>query len=246
MEERSFGAAWAATLGFIRANTAVLLPVVGLFLFLPQLLFQFFTQDLLPGKGVPDGAELRVALLFAVLLAGSVLGQIVLTRLVLAPSGGATAGDALSASIGLFLPVLAATIIQSLAVGLGLLFLVVPGLYVLARLVFTLPVIADGERDPIEALKRSWALTADNGFRLLGYVLALFLGFVIISLLLGGVGAAIGVVSTVAAGGARPGWGIGRWLFEMLSSGTGAVLGMTYIVFIAMLYRAFVRSSRNG
>lgn len=241
-EPRSFSAAWIDTLSFIRGHATLLLPLAGMFLFLPQLLFQFGSQDLLPGQPIPEGAGFRIGLLVGLLFAASVIGQITITRMVDGSEPGATLGDLIGASIALLLPAVAALLMQSIAIVAGLMLLILPGLYLIGRLLFVLPVLACETRDPVAALKRSWALTEGNGFRLLAFILFLAFGIITITLLLGGLGAALGVVGTIAAGG-RPeaGWGIGRWLFELVSVGASSMMSVVYIVFIAQLYCTFRR-----
>jgi len=241
MADQSFGAAWTATLAFLRDNISTLLPVGAAFLFLPQLLFQFSTQGVVPGDDMSGQEAVSFLLKLVALMLASVVGQVTITKLAIGRNDESTVGSAIAASLAIFVPVVVATMLQSVAVFIGTLLFIVPGLYLIGRLLFTMPVMADGENGPLTALKRSWALTDGNGFRLLAYLLVLILGFVAVTLLLGGLGAAVGVITTVAAGKPAEGWGIGRWLFELFTSGVGALLSMCYIVFIAMLYRAFSR-----
>lgn len=242
MDQRSFGTAWAATLAFIQGNTAVLLPLAGMFIFLPQLLFQYGAGELIAAETLPQGSGLRVGLFLGLLLATSVVAQITITRMAAGDAGDATLGAQLASAFTLLLPAIAATLLQGIAIFAGLMLLILPGLYLIGRLLFTLPVLACETSDPVEALKRSWHLTEGNGFRLLACLMALVLGILAVSVLLAGLGAAVGVIGTVAAGGAPvDGWGIGRWLFELVSTGVSALMSVVYIVFVAKLYRAYRR-----
>lgn len=62
------------------------------------------------------------------------------------------------------------TILYGLAVGVGFLFFVVPGLILLARWGLGLFVIADEKVGPIDAIKKSWVLTAGNTWNMLGAI----------------------------------------------------------------------------
>lgn len=71
-------------------------------------------------------------------------------------------------------------ILTSIIVGVGLVLLIVPGIFLAVRLGFTHLLIVDKNMDPIEALKKSWEITS-------GHTLQLFLLAVVLILLnLGG------------------------------------------------------------
>jgi uncharacterized membrane protein len=63
---------------------------------------------------------------------------------------------------GIFLSVLVAHFITSFAVGLGFVFLIVPGVIIAVSLSMTVPLIADRNLGPIDALSESWKLTEGN------------------------------------------------------------------------------------
>lgn len=66
--------------------------------------------------------------------------------------------------------IVAYTLLYGIAVGVGFLLFVIPGLILLARWGLGLFVIADEKVGPIDALKRSWALTAGNTWNMLGAI----------------------------------------------------------------------------
>jgi membrane-anchored glycerophosphoryl diester phosphodiesterase (GDPDase) len=78
-----------------------------------------------------------------------------------------------------------ASLLAGLAIGSGLLLLVVPGIYLAVRLLFvTQSVVVDGKHGP-DALRASWALTAGRWWRVFLVALAANLAALIPSLLLG-------------------------------------------------------------
>jgi len=239
LDPLSFGQLWPVTLGVVKRHVEVLVPVALAFLFLPQLVFNWhvgdtvsadlFTAGRLPG----DLAALAFLLLF------SLIGQLVIS-FIAARDGtdGLTLGQVMKRSTLLLLPVLAASMMQGLAVGFGLILFIVPGLWLLSRLVLVVPLIATDVHDPVNAVKTSWRMTDGHAVKILGMLAILVLGFIMVSLGINGLGAAIGVISTVATGQPEAGWGLGRWLFESLAALASAFIGILYLSFIATLYRA--------
>jgi hypothetical protein len=237
LEALAFGRLWAATTGIVARHRELLLPLAGAFFFLPQLLFGWRVGERTPAELFAADRWLGDALVLALVAAGSLVGQLVVARIA-AEDGtrGDTLGDVLAQAATLLLPALAASLIQSIGVAFGLLAFILPGLWLLSRLILVVPVIAVEATDPVVALKRSWALTTGQSLRILGMLALLILGFLLLSLAVEGLGSALGVVSTVATGRPASGWGIGRWLLEILRAGLSAALGLYFMVFVARLY----------
>jgi uncharacterized membrane protein len=61
-----------------------------------------------------------------------------------------------------FVPVLVANFISGLVIGIGFVFLIVPGVILMIGLSMTLPLIVDRGLGPIDALTESWRLTDGN------------------------------------------------------------------------------------
>ncbi|MCM0034114.1 MAG: hypothetical protein NBV62_14200, partial [Sandarakinorhabdus limnophila] len=121
-------------------------------------------------------------------------GQLAATHLVL--RGNATPREALAAALAAFPAYALAQVSGSLPVGLGLLLLLVPGLWLFARLLFLsgAVVLAEGGT-PFALLRRSWVLSEGQGLQLtLFLVLGLF-GVIGIGILAEGAGAALDVVA---------------------------------------------------
>ncbi len=240
MIESSFGAVWTATQESVRRTSELLVPVAAAFLFLPQLMLQLATGDTPPDQWFSGDRSAVIIAALLIVVGVSLVGQLVLTHIALRGGTGAehTLGGVIAQSGGLALPSLAANLIQGIMVAFGMLLLILPGLWLLARFLLVVPIIVSGTRDPVEALKQSWSMTADNGFRILGMLLVLILGFLLISIAISGLGAAVGVIGAVASGEAADGWGIGRWAFELLSAAVSAAISVYWVTFIAMLFKA--------
>jgi uncharacterized membrane protein len=70
---------------------------------------------------------------------------------------------------------LAATIVVVIAIILGLILLIVPGIILALMFMFTTFIVIDRERGPIEAMKESMRITRGHKWPLLGFVLVLVL-----------------------------------------------------------------------
>ena len=245
MDPLSFGRLWPETLATARRHGELFSPIAGLLLFLPQLLFNWHVGDALPAELFKGERMPGDALALALLLLVSLIGQLSITFIAVNDgTAGLTVGEVLKRSLFLLVPALAASLIQGLSVGFGLVLLVLAGLWLLARLVVVMPVVATRTRDPLEALRESWRLTDGHALRIIGMLAILIFGFILLSLGINGLGAAIGVLSTVAAGQPAEGWGVGRWLFEVLAAGASAAIGVVYLCFLATLYRALAAAPR--
>lgn len=212
------------------------MPVAAAFLFLPQLLFNWRVGDATPDQLFAAGRAGGdiLALLFLILM--SLLGQLVAVRISIDDgTAGDTLGDLLRTAVRRLLPALAASLLQGMAVFAGLLLFILPGIWLFARLCLATPLVATSQPDPIEALKRSWQLTDGQALKIIGMLGVLVLGLLLVTIGIAGLGAAVGVVSTIAAGQPEEGWGIGRWLFELLAAGASAAIGLVYICFLGRL-----------
>lgn len=89
-------------------------------------------------------------------------------------------------------------IIYSLITGIGLVLLIVPGIYLGLRLQFYAYLIVDRELGPIEALKESWAMTGGSVWNLFLFGLLVF-GVGLLGLLALGIGLLIAVPVTMMA-----------------------------------------------
>lgn len=151
-------------------EAALLLPIAGVFLFLPALAGGLFVPRIAPE------AETTAEVLSAWVrdniwaLAGlsllSAFGRLAILVLLL-DRGRLVVGAALRQGLGLALPYLLLTIIGNLAIFGGFMLFVLPGCYLVGRLLVTGAALVTAERpDPLAALTRGMALTRHNGWML--------------------------------------------------------------------------------
>jgi Membrane domain of glycerophosphoryl diester phosphodiesterase len=103
----------------------------------------------------------------------------------------AGAGDSLRYALSRMLPLIVAYIVVLFIVVLGLLLLVIPGVWLAVKLSMVFPVVVFERKGPFGAVGRSWALTRGNWWRTFGTLLVVFLITFVLQLVLGGLVAGI-------------------------------------------------------
>lgn len=169
-----------------------------------------------------------------------------------------TVGEALSTGIRSILAYLAAQILSALAIGLAIglplgivaaagspvavalvgfvMFLI--GAYLFVKFSLIAPIIAiDEERNPMKALAQSWRLTKGNSFRIVAFLLLLFITIGIIAALVSGI---LGLVlSALGAQVAQIGNGV-------VNAAVNTVIGVVFLVVIAAVHRQLSGHSPEG
>jgi len=221
----------------LREHKESILAIAGVFLFLPSLLMaQFVGQPALSGD--EDGNALiaaysaffnenTTAIISSNLLVS--FGGLAI-YFVIALSRGASVADNLGTAFKYFLTFLLANILSGLVIIAGFLLFIVPGLYVFGRLILVPMVIADqSDRNPVEALKKSWEITKGNGFSiLLLFIIIWLVGAITIGVLQ----MLVGVVTGLATGG--QGWPL---IENLVAALAGTALQIVLIVVIAAIYQ---------
>lgn len=89
-------------------------------------------------------------------------------------------GDAAKISVRRYLHLLATQILYTIIVVLGFIALIIPGIYLLFRLILATPIVVLEKRNPLEALSRSWKLMKGNMWRVIAImvVLAIIVGII--------------------------------------------------------------------
>jgi hypothetical protein len=169
---------WSEAVDLVRRNRTVAVALAGALLFLPHLLVAYLAPmpARAPGIGFFEAAMAHARAHWPLILAGrlvEMLGLLTLLRLFVKPDGR-TVGAMIAAVVILLPTMFAATFLANIAFAIGLLLLIVPGLYVLGRISMIPAAIAvEGRRNPIDAIRRSLALTRNHGFAIAWVFVAL-------------------------------------------------------------------------
>ena len=236
MVKFDMGAAWDDTLQLLKSHTALVGTIAGVFLFLPALAVAWFGPvPIEPAAGADFNqvmetfresfrqmipGQLAIAL-------SALIGTAGILRLWLSRTG-TSVGEALTFALMLFPTMLAIQILCGIAIGLGFILLLVPGLYLLGRLALVAPAVADRSLyNPFEAIRTSWDLTRGNGWAIFFFLFLVALVIVIAALIIGG------IVSVIA--GSEPGFG--RMLGGFVEAVFSAVGSLASIAVSAAAYR---------
>jgi hypothetical protein len=227
---------WNGAMGLLVAHKEAILAIAGVFIFLPTLLFaQYVVPPVLNGD--EDGSTM-IAIYSAYFSENSF--SIMISNLVisfgslaiyfsLAPSRNGTVAEDLAAALKMFLIYLLANLAIGIIALPGFLLFIVPGLYLTARFLLVPVVIVDQrERNPIEALKKSWALTKSNGFSVLLFVLIIA---VVGTITIGVLEAVTGVITRLATSGA--GW---PFVENLVAALTGTAFQLVLAAVITSIY----------
>ena len=230
-------AVWADTVRLTRTHWAALIAIAGVFNFLPTLLINHF----FPMGDPPVDADIQAHVQFVidyyqqsalpVVLQSFVvmIGSAAMLRLVFARGG--TVGGALLFAIALLPFYSILIVLVNLAVGAGFVLLIVPGLYLCGRLLPASPaMVAEERRNPIDALKRGWALSEGHGWLVVSLYLLVAIPAGILML-------AISLVTGIAFKAAA-GQALGSLLEMIVLCAMQAVAATLLTMVTAAIYRA--------
>jgi ABC-type multidrug transport system fused ATPase/permease subunit len=180
------------------AQASVLLPVAfGLFLIVA------IVNGIIVGSFLLFPLGLAVSVIAGTLYQGIVVG---LVRDVQDGRRDSSARDLIDATWPLVLPLIGAGILAGIAIGIGFLLIVIPGLILLTIWAVIAPVIVVERSGVMAAFGRSRELVRNNGWQVFGVIFVVFLITGIVSAILGAIGA--GISSGVAM----------RILFNLIAS----------------------------
>lgn len=240
----SYNSVWDDAIRLLKAHGPLLAAIAGVFVFLPTLLVGYFFP--LPEQGSTDpylylrelGAFLKANLIWYVLQSFVVMiGTAAMLRLVFIKDG--TVGGAILFGV-MLLPVYSIlAVMTNILVILGILLLIVPGLYLWGRVVPAGPaMVAEDRRNPFDALKRGFALSNGHGWSILGLLLLVAIPGAI---LVWAIVQLTGIVLILAAGQE-----LGKMLTAIVYCALNAVLTMVVTMVSAAIYRALAAPEARG
>ena len=235
-QKLDFSDAWSEAIALLSAHKEAALAIAGVFLFLPQVLLGYFAGSL-DASGVETSTQVMALYedWFAangwVLVLGSLIttvGSIALYVVFL--RGNQTIGEAMVAGLKLFFPFLFLGILTAIAVAIGFVLLIIPGIYLAIKFSLGGAVIA-AERiaNPIEAMKRSWRATKGNSLRIFFFLLIVFIVGLVAVL---AISAVIGIpISLILPKGAA------LFANNIVSSAASTVFSVVLLAVYAAIYR---------
>lgn len=197
-EERgmSIGRIFQRMFSTITHNPLVVLGLALVLGGLPSLLFSYVTRSVMGVTAVSlangNLREFYGATAFSWVV-GVIIGAIVqgaLTRATVAENEGhkASFSDCIVAGLRVFLPLVAVGLIFGLAVGLGFVLLIIPGVFIMIAWSVAAPVVVVERGGVFGALGRSFELTSGYRWKILGLFLVLLVIYFIIFAVLGIIG----------------------------------------------------------
>ncbi len=232
---------WNGAMALLGAHKEAILAIAGVFLFLPTFLFaQFVDQPLLTGDEDMNGLMAAYSAYFSENVLSIMASNLVISfgglaiYFTLAPSRNHTVAEDLMAALKAFLIYLIANLLTGLLTLMGFFLFIIPGLYIASRFILVPVVIVDqGERNPIEALKRSWSLTRSSGFSILLFILIIA---VVGTITIGALQAVTGIIAGLATSGT--GW---PFVDNLVASLTGTAFQLVISVVIISVYIELTR-----
>jgi hypothetical protein len=174
-----FSAIWNDATALMKSNREIALALAGVFFLLPAIVMPFLLAPVVPVADptseqamqmIQDWLAVNCYWLTLLLVVG-MIGALSFNILLLDPKKP-TVGEALRQAVVLSPTVFVTRIMITFAVALGVLFLIIPGVYLAVKFILVEPVIgAENQRNPLIAMQRSWELTRGNSLRIFGFLL---------------------------------------------------------------------------
>lgn len=108
-----------------------------------------------------------------------------------------SAGDLFSSAQHAIVPLILNGIVRGIAIAIGLILLIVPGLWLMTIWAVTAPAIVSEDSGPMEAFGRSMELVKGDGWSVFGVIVIAFLITFVVGLVAVAIGSAIGVAGII-------------------------------------------------
>lgn len=181
------------TFSTIKANWVAFFVAAALFVGIPSALMAYGQVELATGD--PSAASVLVMILgWALYLIGAyvVQGMVVKGAINSFNDKKTSFGDALSAGVKVFLPLLGLAIVAGIATGFAYILLIVPGVMLTIIWSVSAPAIVAEKRGVFEAMQRSRDLTRGYRWHIFGLLVIYLVLSMIVGMLVGGVNLAAG------------------------------------------------------
>ena len=230
-ESRTFSpsAGWDEVRRLLGRETRLLAAIAGVFFLLPATVGGIYSPSLEDAATFGDLLEafrpyLPMLFLFSLV---QMVGQLAIWSLVLSPHRP-TVGEAIIEAARLLPYFFLANLSVNLAILLGLVLLILPGIYVALRLApFGAVLVAERERWPAGIFRRSFEVTRGNALPIFAFVLIVLVVYIVVTLV---VTAVAGTILALAGLAMEPG-GAGA---ALLAFATGLVSAAGTTVFTLM------------
>lgn len=191
------------TFSTIKANWIAFFAAAALFVGIPSALMAFGQADLTTGETSAVAFGLMI-LGWALYLIGVyvVQGMVVRAAINSFNDKHTTFGEALSAGVKVFLPLLGLAIVAGIATGFAYILLIVPGVMLTVLWSVSAPAVVAEKRGIFEAMQRSRDLTRGYRWHIFGLLVIYLVLSMIVGMLVGGVNLAAGGTFSGGAPGA--------------------------------------------
>ena len=181
------------TFSTIKANWIAFFAAAALFVGIPSALMAFGQADLTTGESSAVAFILMI-LGWALYLIGAyvVQGMVVRAAINSFNDKQTTFGEALSAGVKVFLPLLGLAIVAGIATGFAYILLIVPGIMLTVLWSVSAPAVVAEKRGIFEAMQRSRDLTRGYRWHIFGLLVIYLVLSMIVGMLVGGVNLAAG------------------------------------------------------
>jgi hypothetical protein len=248
--------AWKEASRNVSRNREALLAVAGVFFLLPQLALALFFPQPEPGVGMNEQQIMELAQNYYIstlpamipLIVCQALGTLSLLSL-LSHAARPTVGQALRLGLSGLGSYLGAQLLLGLGIGIvgslvisvfalsgvaalavaAMLAMILAAIAIALRVSLSGAVVAvEGERNPVRALRRSWALTSGNAWRLFGFYALFLIAFLVVLMI---VSLMVGIPLQLMGGGF-----IANLLAALVSSGLNALMALYLVAIIGAVH----------